>query len=259
LKLMASKFGRTATNRIVAFVLLPPFTYVAAAQVYIDYRVKWGTKRRYPESPLYLESNSKDLLAKISEKRKKLLECLQKSLEVADDDDRPLTRAVKNDIYTEDVVWRDPLMTIKGREDLTRVLTMLPRYILKCETTEFEPVHYNDYVRVSYARRLVFANKANYDRESSLIVKLRTESEETSGEEKIYELTDEWNSVPLVDRTNSTLFGHFSELLRVYFTKFELLKESFRNRKSQNHSENAENQAILLETPSPKHAVPVKR
>jgi len=257
---MASKFGRTATSRIVAFVLIPPFTYVAAAQVYIDYRVRLGTKRRYPESPLYLENNRKDLLA-ISEKRKKLLECLQKSLEVADDgDDQLLTRVVKNDIYTEDVVWRDPLMTIKGREDLTRVLTMLPRYILKCETTAFEPVHYSDHVRISYARRLVFANKANYDRESSLIVKLRTGSEEENGgEEKICELTDEWNSVPLVDRTNSILFGHFSELLRVYFTKFELLKETFRNRKSQNHSDNAENQAILLETPSPKHAVPVKR
>jgi len=255
---MASKFGRTATSRIVAFVLLPPFTYVAAAQVYIDFRVKWGTKRRHPESPLYLESNSKDL-AEISEKRKKLLKCLQKSLEVADDDDQPLTRAVNNDIYTEDVVWRDPLMTIKGKEDLTRVLAMLPRYILKCETTEFEPVHYSDHVRISYARRLVFANKANFDRESSLIVKLRTEPEETGGEEKICELTDEWNSVPLVDRTNSILFGHFSELLRVYFTKFELLKESFRNSKSQNSSENAENQAILLETPSPKYAVPVKR
>ena len=125
---------------------------------------------------------------------------------------------------------------------------------LYLQTTTFEPVHYSDHVRISYVRHLVFALGAKYDRESSLIVKLRTDSKEDGDKEKICELTDEWNSVPLVDRTNSILFGHFSELLRVYYTKFELFKDSFRSRKSQNN-ENMENAAILLETPSPKHAV----
>lgn len=250
---MAGKFSTNAIKRIVGLVLLPPISYVAAAHAYVDYKQRWGTKRRYPESQLYLEKNSSEL-QEICQRRQKLIESLRDLIEIVpeSEDGKPdRVRVVDSSIFTDDVVWKDPLMTVLGKEDLTRVLTMLPKYIRECESATFDVVHYSDYVRISHVRNIHFATGSKCDRESSLTVKLKVET--PNDEEKICELIDEWNSVPLVDRTNSTVFGLVSELMRIYFTKFELFKDSFRSEKHTS-SDGAEDYSKYLEKPEPKYA-----
>ena len=249
---MAPKYDINAIKRIIGLITISSGSYFASAIAYNEYHQKFGPKRRYMESPFYQDDN-KQALMKMCSCRDNLVGTLRKLVEIV-----PVPTNTVHTIFTDNVVWKDPVTTIKGKDDLTHIFNILPKFIKEVKTTTFDVVHYEDHIRIVFVRKIKYITGSPADRESSIILNLRTEPD---GEERIHELIDEWNDVPLLCRKNNILFGWPLDLIRSWRVKYALLNDKLHAKVMHFYEGNSDEENVdyemyskYLETPKPKYA-----
>lgn len=242
-------YNNSVLSRVIGLVTLPIGFYLTGSIAYNEYYRKFGPKRKYLESQLYRDIN-KEKLSNMSSRRESLVETVRKLVEVV-----PGAVATTQTIFTENVVWRDPVTTIKGKDNLMDIFRLLPMFVKDVQTATFEVIHYEDHVRIVYDRQVQFTNGSQAHRESSLTLHLQKQDD---GEERINELIDEWQDIPILDTSNNAFFGPGISFIRIARTKYTLWNDKLftklKNIRNKDTDDESTDLSKYLETPKPKFA-----
>ena len=190
-------------------------------QNYTHYQLVHGKKKLYKLSQ-WSDSISIETKELLIAKRQPIVETLRRLFSFEELDCQSVSH-----FFVDKLVFEDPIFRCNSKQELLEIYQccMLEGKNKQVKISNFEVFHSQDCIHILLERNgNLMMLSSNETVPSTVVVTLAKEAEN----EKVVSISDEWNSMPLLNQINNPIIGKSCILFRRFQLKFALLQNSIR-------------------------------